>query len=148
MQIVVTSQSALIKDYTSGLVDCCFVYIKMWLVWLFVFSSWKVQVCLSVVHCGNIVFLTARYFLCGRVYYSIPIITTVFMETLIFSCKFENIFSHCFFFLYDWNPDWIHTVISDNSCPLYHHFCCQVSACTFRTVLQQDLLALHMTFYH
>jgi len=43
--------------------------------------------------CRNIVILTTKFFLCGKVYYSNTIIITIVIYTLIPNRQFENILS-------------------------------------------------------
>ena len=56
------SQSAPLKLRTSSMLDCHLLSINMWSIWLCVFPSGEVQVCLWMSLCGNIVLLTTRFF--------------------------------------------------------------------------------------
>jgi hypothetical protein len=60
------SQSVLLKDRTSSILECHILSINMWSIWLWVFPSGETQVYLWMLRCGKIVLLTTRFLMWQR----------------------------------------------------------------------------------
>ena len=56
------TQSTILKDRTSSILECHLLSINMWSVLLWVFPSGEVQVYLRTFRCGNIIFLTTKFY--------------------------------------------------------------------------------------
>jgi len=56
------SQSAPLKDRTPSILECHLLSINMWSIWLWVFPSGEVQVCLYMFRCRNIMLFTPKFF--------------------------------------------------------------------------------------
>jgi hypothetical protein len=58
---VVSHSPFFLKDQASSIFECCFVSMKIWLVWLHVFPVGEVQGCLWMLWCGNVILLTVSF---------------------------------------------------------------------------------------